>query len=193
MKHLLISLMVLALAIPALAGQNPDIALFLTTDATGQTDVNTTDPGDFYVYVCFDGFGPGGGMLGAAFTLTKTFSGYQLEATNLLGGLAVGSPEAGWAIATAGDCSMPVGGVVVAASLHYLALGPGTITVGPHPTDGPAVADCNNDLDFFCVHSIAVNGVAGNFGVGEDAPDGDCEPVDPVEDATWGSIKALYR
>ncbi len=192
MKHLLISLMIVALAIPAFAGTNPDVALFLTTDATGATAVNTHDPGDFYVYVCFDGFGAGGGMLGAAFTLSKTFSGYQLEANNLLGGLAVGSPDAGWAIATAGDCAMPVGGVVVAASLHYLATGVGTITVLPHPTDGAAVADCNNDLDFFCVHSVEANGVSGNFGVGMDAPNGDCLP-NPVEDSSWGSIKALYR
>jgi hypothetical protein len=41
---------------------------------------------------------------------------------------------------------------------------------------------------------VAYNGLSGNFGW--DAPpvaDGDCVPPSPVEDATWGSIKALYR
>jgi hypothetical protein len=70
----------------------------------------------------------------------------------------------------------------------------GSITLVFHAADGRAVVDANNELDFWCVHDVAMNGLSGNFGW--DAPptiDGDCWWPSPVEDATWGSIKAMYR
>ncbi len=195
MKGLIIAVAILALSVPAFAGQNPDIGMYLVTGSDGTGDNYIEPVSTFNIYVCFDGFGPGGGMLGASFMFDRTFSGFKLAQTNLLGGLDFGDVEtAGWAITSGADCAMPVGGVVVAATVQYLYQGtPGTITVGPHPVDGMAVADCNNDLDFFCVHSIAAQGVSGNFGVFMPAPDGTCEPITPVEDSSWGAIKALYR
>jgi hypothetical protein len=50
------------------------------------------------------------------------------------------------------------------------------------------VVDCTQpygEVDFYCVLAH------GTIGAGT-CPDGDCEIV-PVEDATWGGIKALYR
>jgi hypothetical protein len=55
------------------------------------------------------------------------------------------------------------------------------------------VADANNVLDTWCVHSIAFDGLSGNFGWDDTVPgDGNCAVV-PVEAQTWGSIKAMYR
>lgn len=49
------------------------------------------------------------------------------------------------------------------------------------------VVDCSDpgEVDQYCVY---MNGGIG----GAIAPDGDCEPT-PVQGASWGAIKALYR
>ncbi len=74
MKNVLIALIVLALAIPAVAGQNPWRRDLPYTTSTGiaaartgrrrRRPVRTPD-----VYVCFDHFGVGGGMLAAEFMI----------------------------------------------------------------------------------------------------------------------------
>lgn len=200
MKRLLVVLLIAALAVPALAVENPLLAIFLDTDTdTGNPVVNEVcpNPNDtFMVYVCFDRFGDGGGMLGAAFLFDRTFAGFKLAQVNMLPGLDFGDVETnGWAITAGADCQYPdANGVLVAASCQYLYLGaPGTITVLPHPIDSNSAADCLNELDFWCVASVLSHGAAGNFGVCMPAPDGDCEPESPVENETWGGIKALYR
>ena len=56
-----------------------------------------------------------------------------------------------------------------------------------HPEYPRWVSDCSDpgELDYWCVESHASIG-------GAVCPDGDCE-VNPVEDTTWGGIKALYK
>jgi hypothetical protein len=58
-----------------------------------------------------------------------------------------------------------------------------------HPDWPRWVMDCPvpGEVDYYCVWM--------HGGVGKDALEGDeeCFPVVPVEDATWGSVKALYR
>ena len=200
MKRLLVVLLIAALAVPALALENPLLAIFLSADDnTGDPVVNQVCPapnGTFNVYVCFDRFGVGGGMLGAAFLFDRTFGGFKLIQSNLLPGLDFGDVEIdGWAITAGAVCQYPdPNGVLVAAMCQYLYLGqPGTITVLPHPIDSNSAADCLNELDFWCVASVLSHGHEGNFGVCMDPPDGDCEPESPVETETWGGIKALYR
>jgi hypothetical protein len=205
MKKLLIVLLVLAFALPALADQNPYLAIFLDSDNdTGTAPVTQICPppnAAFDVYVCFDRFGPagdgvGGGMLGAAFMFERTFGGFKLAQTNLLGGLDFGDVEAGgWAITAGANCVFPdATGIVIAASVSYLYLGvPGTITILAHPVDGPVGSDCDNLLDTWCVPSTVSHQFDGHFGVCMAPPSGDCEPISPVEDATWGAIKSLYR
>jgi len=205
MKKLLIALLVLAFALPALADQNPYLAIFCDADMdTGTAPVTEICPdpnGMFDVYVCFDRFGPlgdgvGGGMLGAAFLFDRTFGGIKLTQVNMLGGLGFGDVEVdGWAITAGADCQFPdASGVLVAASVGYLYLGtPGTITILAHPVDGAVGSDCDNLFDTWCVPSTVSHGFDGHFGVCTAPPSGDCQPVSPVEDATWGAIKALYR
>jgi hypothetical protein len=208
MKNVLIALIVLALAIPAIAGQNPRVAIYLYTTSTGIGGTNyKATPGagaNTSVYVCFDHFGVGGGMYGASWQFAEVPGPSYLSTTNQfagVGGLTIGDPG------SAPGCAMTVGavpvypnanGVIVLARVRYetpeeLTRG-GSITVIPHGSDGKAVADANNALDFWCVHSVAYNGLSGHFGWDDTpVPDGDCVPPSPVENATWGSIKALYR
>jgi len=198
MKRLLVALAILALAVPALAGQNPDIAAYIVDNATGigNNQVCPAVNGMFNVYLCFDNFGEGGGTIGCAFLWTRTFSGFRLSLTNLLGGLTIGDPEVAPGYAMLSASSLPVypnaDGIVVAATAMYMYIGtPGTLVLGPHGVDGAKVLDANGVADYWCVHSVVLNGSAGHFGVCVAPPDGDC--ASPVERATWGSIKALYR
>ena len=200
MKRLMIVVMVLAFAATAFADDNPSLAIFLDADLDTGNTVNEVCPlpnETVLVYVCFDQFGVGGGMLGAAFKFDRTFGGFKLAQTNMLGGLDFGDVEVapGWAITAGADCQFPdANGVLVAASIQYLYLGTeGTITLLPHDVDGPVGADCQNLLDEWCVASIDSHGLSGNFGFCMTPPDGECIPPVPVEDATWGSIKSLYR
>jgi hypothetical protein len=191
----------LLLAVTALADQNPQLAIFLDADMdTGNDVVNEVCPNPnetIMVYVCFDQFGGGGGMLGAAFKFDRTFAGFKLAQTNLLGGLDFGDVEVapGWAITAGANCQFPdANGVVVAASVQYLYLGtPGIVQILAHDVDGHVGADCDNLLDDWCIASLDSHGFAGNFGVCMPPPDGDCVPAVPVEDRSWGTIKALYR
>jgi len=199
-RRFLIAVVVAALAVPAFAIENQNLTIFLDTDGDTSTEpVNEVCPptnGTFDVFVCFGQFGDGGGMLGAAFGFERTFTGYKLTQTNLLGGLDFGDVEVdGWAITAGANCQYPdATGILVAAQVSYLYLGvPGSISVVPHPIDLNSAADCLNELDFWCVPSVNSHGLSGNFGVCTVAPDGNCEPTVPTEDRSWGSIKALYH
>jgi hypothetical protein len=200
MKNVLIALVVLAVAATAYAGQNPNIAAYLVDNATGigNNQVCPAVNGMFNVYLCFDRFGEGGGTIGCAFLWTRTFSGFRLSLTNLLGGLTIGDPEVAPGYAMLSASSLPVypnaDGIVVAATAMYMYIGtPGTLVLGPHGVDGAKVLDANGVADYFCVHSVLYPGTSGHFGVCATPPDGDCEPESAVESSSWGTIKALYR
>jgi hypothetical protein len=203
MKGLVTAALVLGLAIPAVAGQNPYVAIYLYSTSTGIGGTNhlPSPPPETNasVYVCFDHFGPfangvGGGMLLAQWRFLEVPGPEYLDTMNLyagVGGLTIGVPG------VAPGCAMTVGptvypdanGVIVLARVRYTtplktARG-GTITVVPPDwPEGGVVADANIELDYWRVHSVEVDGLSGNFVWDE---------VSPVEARSWGSIKALYR
>jgi len=197
MRNALVALMVLALAATAFAGQNAGIQIYMVDNASGVGNnyLCPTPYVPFNVYVCFDHFGAGGGMLGCAFGYTRTFGGFKLSFQNLLGGLMIGDPEIapGIALTSGANPVYPAGDIVVAATAQYMYSGTpaGFIQFTAHGTDGPVVADANNMLDAWCIRSILLSGTSGNFGVCMTQPDGTC--TSPVEESSWGSIKALYR
>ncbi|MFH1502166.1 MAG: hypothetical protein ABIG03_03880 [Candidatus Eisenbacteria bacterium] len=196
----LIALMVLALAVPAFAGTNPDIRAFVTFDPAGY--VHRADPAGGTVvnaYICFDCFpeDPLAGLTGVSFIIDYTAGGFTAGAADVTifhpnAQTVIGGPDnvaVGWVIA-APECVLPgPDGIICVAMVPWFYLSPGDILIQANPVDGKATVDCNNDLDFFCVLS--------NGGLGQDPSvpgdvDCDCDP-NPVEDSTWGSIKSLYR
>ena len=198
MKALLAALMIAAFAMTAFAGTNPDIRIYLDVDPPfGVHEVHPEPGATFDVYVCLDCFGEGGGTRGTAFLLVRTFAGFKLSQTSLLGGLDFGDAETdpGWTLAAGADCVYPdANGVVCVGRLTYLYQGvAGTLDILPHGQDEPGtgreVLDCDFASDFYCVYA--------NLGVSMPPNPGesgcDCEPPSPVEDATWGGIKSLYR
>lgn len=209
MKRAILLVIVLALcAAPALAGMNPNVGIFLYTTSTGVDGTNhkaSPAPGaNTSVYVCFDRFGDGGGMLGAQFAFLEVPGPDYLSTTNQfagVGGLTLGEPG------TPPGCAMTTGpvqypdanGIVVLARIRYetAELGArrgGYIQVIPYSAgDGPVVGDQNSAYDVWCIHSVAANGLSGHFGWDDTSiPDGNCQIV-AVERQTWGSIKAMYR
>jgi hypothetical protein len=202
MKRLLIALAIMAIATTAFAGANPDIRIYLDVDPNNMVgEIHPLASETFDVYVCLDCFGDdpvASGTRGTAFFLVRTFQGFKLSQTSLLGGLDFGDAEVdpGWTLAAGADCVYPdADGVVCVGVIQYLYLGvPGTLDILPHgqvePGTGREVLDCDFLSDYYCV--------AGNLGVSvppnPPEPDCDCpENGNPVEDSSWGGIKALYR
>lgn len=202
MTKVLVALMIVALAVPAFAAENPDIRVYLDFDSEGggQHRIDGLSQLDiFNVYVVLDCFGDGGGTRGIGFTFEReaTLAAIVGTPVNYLGGLSNGNPEAptpadgGTNFLAGSDCVMPdANGVVVCGYVPYtFVAGTGYIKIGPNEISGREVLDCDFLFDdLFCVYA--------HCAVGADPPAGepDCEcPVSPVEDSTWGSIKALYR
>ena len=191
MKRALIVLVVLAMAVPAFAGQNPDARVFVTFA------MDCPDPYVHYTaatsglvncYMLVDGFGDGGGMSTISLQWTTTGFGMAFAATYYLpGAQVIGGPDhvdGLWVIA-GDECVYPNAcGVVAVLNQPYFVSGAGTIVLSPNDTEGLLLVDCNVDVDEICVLA--------NGGLGMEAPEGSCE-ASPVEDATWGSIKSLYR
>ena len=203
MRSILIALLIVALAVPVFAAQNPDIRVYLDFDAEGAGVHQMANPGmfePFDVYVVLDCFGDGGGTRGLGFTFERDADLNAIIGTpvNFLGGLSNGNPES--PTASDGGCNMLAGadcvypdanGVVVCGKVPYTyGMGAGYIKIGPNEISGRQVLDCDfADDDLFCVYAHCAIDEAPPAG----DPDCDCEPPSPVEDSTWGSIKALYR
>jgi hypothetical protein len=209
MKSLVIAVLVLAFAIPAVAGQNPDVAIYLYSTSTGVGGTNhrpSPAPGmDASVYVCFDHFGPGGVLWGATWRFLEVPGPDFVAVTNLYaggGGGTIGTPTAatGVVMSVGHAAAYPdANGIVVLARVDYempegMARGGKITIIRPITVDGGVVVDANNDMDDWCVHSTSGDGLSGNWywdsGV---ADEGDCEGTSQVQSRIWGSIKALYR
>jgi hypothetical protein len=208
MKRALITLMVLALAVPVFAGQNPHIRAFYTFDPAGyvHSDPNAVTNTVVNGYLCFDCFDefedpipPGVGLTGVSLVLDFLCGGFVAGAADVTifhpsAQTVIGGPDnttSGWVIA-APECVEPgPDGIICVALVPWYYTGPpGDILILPNPVDGPATVDCNNDLDFFCVLSHGAIGQEVGTPGDENC---DCEPPSPVEDSTWGAIKGLYR
>lgn len=107
---------------------------------------------------------------------------------NLLpGNLAIGTIEEGITLAST-ECITTFPAAVGRLDMFYLGT-PGDIVILDHPDYPRWVVDCQDPGQVFvyCVYS--------NGGVGKDpdmGPMGDCGG-NPVEDASWAGIKALFR
>jgi hypothetical protein len=195
MKRVIIALAITAVASAAFAGANPNVRIYLDADPNNHVhEIHPLASETFDVYVCLDCFGTdpiASGTRGTAFLLIRTFQGFKLAQMALLGGLDFGDAEVdGWTIAAGSACIYPdVDGVVCVGVITYLYLGgPGTLDLAPHPGTGSEVLDCDFLSDYYCIHANLGVSVPPNPG----DPDCECE-INPVEDATWGGIKALYR
>jgi len=127
------------------------------------------------------------GLTAVSFTLevTNGMADAQSFTPLLPGGVAVGQWYTGVTV-TSTDC-VPTEFPVMIGRLSFVYNGlPGYIAIGDHPDFPRWIIDCSEPGEMFeyCVHR---HGGVHNLGVV-----GDCG-ANPVEDATWGTIKSLYR
>lgn len=186
MRVLVLTSLAVLLATAAFAGQNPDIRCFVTMDTTGyvHSDPDAAASSVVDVYLCFDSFGTGGGLTGVSLTLDFLCGGFVAGSADVSifhpsAQTVIGGPDDtvnGWVYA-APECVFPnASGVLCTARVPWFYDGnPGDILI-LEGSEGFATVDCNNDIDLFTVLSHGA--------IGQEVP---------VEERTWGGIKALYR
>jgi hypothetical protein len=192
MKRLLIVGMVLAVASLAFAGGNPDVQIYVSFDQSGAGGLEhsyTMTPGEpFNAYICVTELDMG--LTGVSFALTDPDAEnpgmflIQSFVNDL--DVAVGDFDTGISLASQ-TCRTEEVVVVAHFVLFPLTAGDFCIEIKDYPAFPRWVVDCTQPdglVDFYCVFQN------GTIGAGV-CPVGDCP--DPVEDSTWGGIKALYR
>ncbi len=191
MKRLLIVGMVLAMASLAFAGGNPNVKAYVSFDQTGGgAEIHQCDMTmyvGFNAYFCFSDLDMG--LTVVSFMINNPmvecpglFASQSF--TNLMD-IIVGDPFTGMSLASTTCRPGPVE-VVGYLNLFPIAVGDCCVVILDDPDFPRWVVDCttpNGEVDFYGVLSNGTIGAA-------DCPPGD---VVPVEDATWGGIKALYR
>ena len=214
MKYVLIAFAVVAMCAPAFAqGLNPTAKMFVhVTDGTtpvlptdNLTVVNTFSPTAFTTVRAYIGVTDFTNLSSLVFRLTDVLVSFPgvvgtQSFTNLLpGNLAIGNVfgnglgNASDGISLATECA--TGPFVLAGYVEYFYLGGDfTIEILDHENtqyDWEGwIVDCQEpgQVDMWCVW------LNGAIGAATPPPgDAECEANTPVEDATWGSIKALYR
>ena len=193
MRTILALMMVAALCVPAFAGGNPNVKCYVSFDQTGAGGLvhqcDMTQYIGFNAYYCFTDLDMG------LTTVTFMINNPQAECpglfasqsfTNLLD-IIVGDPYTGMSLAST---TCRTGDVVVVGYLNLfpIAVGDCCVVILDDPDFPRWVVDCTQPyglVDFYCVLENGTIGLA-------DCPEGDCG-ASPVEDATWGGIKALYR
>lgn len=194
MRYALALVVIIAMtAGSAFAVGNPLVSIWLDADPPNAITSVTPDVGGFFtvtlVMECFGDDPVLSGTRGLGVLGVRTFSGIKLSQTSLLGGLDFGDFEVdGWTLVPT-DCIFPTNGYVPMGEIQYLYQGaPGTLTLQPHPGSGRESLDCEfNFDDLYCI--------AGGLGVHDTAPGNteECVCDSPVDAASWGLIKALYR
>jgi hypothetical protein len=188
MKYLVISVALLAFAVTAFAGGNPNVKGYLSFDADGALihEYMMTQYVGFNVYVCLTDLDLG--MDVVSFMLTDAMVDCpglfgSASFTNLLpGDLAIGAWNTGITIAST-ECMATNPVVVGYLNLFPIAIGGCCMRLLDHPEYPCWVVDCalpNGDVDYYTLIEF------GQADINEG-----CDS--PVEDATWGAIKALYQ
>jgi hypothetical protein len=191
----------LALAAPAAGqyGNNPDcqVCIDFSGTASDWTGVQSRiDPEPNTVFSAYFTIYSINELAGICFRVSVTEDMSAVTSfTNLLpGDLAIGSWDTGITIAST-ECMTDDLVYIGRLDMFYTGT-PGDVMILDHPQWPRWVIDCTYPpvddplmTNFYCVWM--------HGGVGKDPEDGDpgCDPPgwSPVEDATWGEIKALFK
>jgi hypothetical protein len=193
MKYVMTALALAALCVPAFAAGNPDVQIYISFDQTGagaREHYYTMVPYTYFsAFVCVTGLDMG--FTGVSFALTDVhtenpgmFQFAPVFSTPFE--VQVGDVYTGISVAT-GTCRTEEVVVVGELGMFPVMEGDICIEIKDYPAFPRWVVDCHQpygEVDFYCVFQN------GTIGAGV-CPVGDCP--DPVEDTTWGGIKALYR
>ncbi len=197
MKQLLAICLVLVLAVTAVAGDNPQVYAYISFDPAGDPEQNAVTPAPYsavHAYVCLGCIE--GGMTVISFGLTNAVAecpgvmATQAFVNLLPGSLApIGYPFLSGVTVGSSQC-MTTNPVIVGYGTYFYLGGHCCIEIRDHANHPRRVSDCQDpdQVDLYC---LAGHGAVG----GATCPEAEDCPCDgtPVEDATWGGVKALYR
>jgi hypothetical protein len=195
MKNLLAILVIAAMAVTATAGLNPQVTGYISFDPAGDPLQNAVAPAPYTTvnaYFCLGCIE--GGMTTVSFLLNNAMADCPgVMATqsfvNLMpGDLAIGNAFSGGITIASTEC-MTMDPVIVGYGTYFYLGGACCIQLLDHADYPRWVVDCQEpgQVDYYCL------GGHGSVG-GAVSPEGEvCPCGSPVEDATWGGIKALYR
>jgi hypothetical protein len=191
----LITIAILTIAVAAYAGGNPDVYAYVSFDPAGDPGVTSVDPAPYSTvdaYVCLGYIYEG--MTTVSFALNNVLAqcpGVMATQafTNLLpGNLAIGDAFAGGITLASTDC-MTMDPVVVGYGSYFYLGGACCIEILDHTQYPRWVVDCADpgQVDLYCLegHGIVAGGTC--------LTPTDFPCIVPVEDASWGSIKAMYQ
>ncbi|MBU1246287.1 MAG: hypothetical protein ABIJ20_00010 [Nanoarchaeota archaeon] len=169
---------IMGAATPALAGGNPNVRAYIDFDPPNY--VHNIDPPEytaFDAYIMLDNIDLGMTVVSFAVDIDGGITAPPSFESLLPGGLVIGDYDTGITLAST-ECK-PDNPLSVAV-LHCFSLGgSGKIRITDHPDYPRWVVDCNvpGQVDFYTTD------IETEFGVG----------YVPVEEKSWGSIKAMYR
>ena len=197
MRSLLAILVIVAFAVPAFAGGNPDVYAYISFDPAGdeaQAAVAGVAPyTTVSAYVCL------GNVVGGMTTVSFGINDIMVQCpgvmatqafVNLLpGNLAIGNAFVGGVTLASTECM--TGPVVVVGRVDCFYMGGACCFEILDHIDYPRwVVDCDDPglVDYYCLkyHGTVDDGMCVTD---TEFP---CEGS-PVEDTTWGGIKALYQ
>ena len=186
MRIFLAMIMIMAIAVPALAGGNPNVVGYIDFDPPNR--VHSAMPAPYatvLAYICFGDLDMG--MAGVSFMINDVMVDCPgvfapPSFTNILpGDLAIGNYLTGITLAST-DCMTDADVCVAYVSLYYLG-GACCIELLDHPDYPRWLLDCNDPAEVDFYQHLAHGSIGGAI----------CPDASPVEDATWGSIKAMYK
>jgi len=204
MRYVLIAIAIAAFCLPAFAqGGNEGAKLFISfeipVDNAGV--VSSVYPAQYETFDAYLGATDlGVGMQGISFKMNDVLVDFPgvfspPTFTNLLpGDLAIGNYLTGITLASTDCMNADVGReyidpvIFAKLTLFYLG-GAADVKILDHPEYPRWILNCEDPavVDFYCIWT--------HGGVGKEALLGDAECIGntPVQDATWGAIKSLYR
>lgn len=183
----------MTLVVPAFAGGNPDVRIYIDVDPPNYVSEYSPAPyEEFDAYVCIDQLSEG--MMSVALRMEDPMVACpgvfaSADRTHLLPSTdpPLEPPWNGNGIFAVSDYWYNDDPVVVGAiQLAYLG-GSCCLRLLEHGICPKWVVDCSNEreVDLYCV---LAHGSVG----GAPCPEGDCSQV-PVERTSWGTIKSLHR
>ena len=190
MKRLFFVGMVLAMASLAFAGGNPHVNAYVSFDQTGagglEHNYTMTQYVGFNAYFCFSELEMG--LTVVSFKINNPMAECpglfaSQSFTNLMD-IIVGDPFTGMSLASTTCRPGPVE-VVGYLNLFPVAVGACCVEILDDPDFPRWVVDCTTPNGLVDFYFVTANGAIGDI----ECP-GD---IVAVEDASWGSIKALYR
>ena len=179
MRALAIAALICLVAVPAFAGDNPDVKAYISFDPAGDPTQNAVAPAPYTTvnaYFCLTDIGPGAGVgvTTVSFLLNNAIGdcpgvmATQAFVNLMPGGLAIGDPFAG-GVTIASTVCMDADPVIVGYGSYFYLGGDCCIEILDHVDFPRWVVDCQEpgQVDYYCVLG---HGTVG----GATCPPGDC-------------------